>query len=165
MTTPSDAARPRPSLAAAKQSFRLALRDMVVLLVVVLVLGVGVGALVAGAEGVWGALLGVAIALVFSGTTVVSVLRTADDPPARAVTVIMGLWLAKLVLVFVVLAVLSRFDFYSRPVLGVVLIVGVVGSAYLDLRAVQRTRAVYTDADPVRPPGSTSDGGPDLAGS
>jgi len=96
---------------------------------------------------------------------VVSVLRTADDPPARAVTVIMGLWLAKLVLVFVVLAVLSRFDFYSRPVLGVVLIVGVVGSAYLDLRAVQRTRAVYTDADPVAAPETTSDGGPDLAGS
>jgi hypothetical protein len=165
MTTPSDAARPRPSLAAAKQSFRLALRDMIVLLVVLLVVGVVVGALVAGAQGVWGALLGVALALVFSGTTVLSVLRTADDPPARAVAVIMALWLAKIVVVFVALAVLSRFDFYSRPVLGIVLLVGVLGSAYLDLRAVQRTRAVYTDADPVAPPETRADGGPDLAGS
>lgn len=165
MTTPSDAARPRTTPAEAKESFRRALRDMVVLLVALLVLGVGIGALVAGWSGVWGALIGVAIAAIFSGTTVLSVLRTADAPPARAVAVIMSAWLGKIVVVFVALALLSRTDFAHRGVLGVVLLAGVLGSAYLDLRAVQRSRTPYTGADPIPSPGSAADDRPDAAGS
>ena len=46
---------PVPSSAAAAV-FRRALRDMIVLLTALAVLGVGVGALVAGRPGVWGAL-------------------------------------------------------------------------------------------------------------
>ena len=61
--------------------FRTSLRDMLVLLGVLTVLGVGIGYLVDGMAGVWGALLGVGIALIFSGTTVLSVLRTARSAP------------------------------------------------------------------------------------
>jgi hypothetical protein len=162
MTSPS-AGQPRITNAGAKDAFRRALRDMLVLLAVLLVLGVGIGALVAGWPGVWGALIGVALALVFSGTTVVSVLRTADDPPARAVTVIMTLWLGKIVLVFVVLAVLAQFDFYHRAVLGAVLLAGVLGSAYLDLRSVQRARIPYVEPAPRAGAGPAPDDGPDAA--
>jgi hypothetical protein len=68
-------------------------------------------------------------------------------------------WFGKVIVVVAALAVLSRFDFYDRIVLGVVLIVGVLGSAYLDLRAVQRARIPYTEP---RPP-AASDDGPDQA--
>ena len=162
MTTPA-AGRPRITNTAAKGAFRRALRDMFVLLAVLLVLGVGIGAVVAGSKGVWGALIGVALALVFSGTTVISVLRTADDPPARAIAVIMSLWLGKIVLVVVVLAVLSHFDFYSRGVLGAVLLAGVLGSAYLDLRSVQRARIPYVETSAVSPDDPTPDHGPGTA--
>ncbi|MDM7830894.1 hypothetical protein [Cellulomonas edaphi] len=149
MSTP---AQPAPlSEAAAADAFRRALRDMFWLLGALLVVGVGVGALVDGLEGVWGALIGVALALVFSGTTVVSVLRTVNTTPAHTTAVIMGAWLGKIVVVFVALAVLAQFDFYNRMVLGLVLFAGVLGSAVLDLRAVQRGRIPYVE--PAAPDG------------
>ena len=72
MTTEPDQPAVSPvSHSAADAVFRRALRDMLVLLAALAVLGVGIGALVAGRPGAWGALIGVGLALVFSGTTVV----------------------------------------------------------------------------------------------
>ncbi|MBD8059815.1 hypothetical protein IC607_12640 [Cellulomonas sp. JH27-2] len=153
-------ASPAPlSEAAAADAFRRALRDMLVMLGILLVLGVGIGALTAGWPGVWGALIGVGLALIFSGTTVVSVLRTVNTTPAHTTAVIMGAWLGKIVVVFIALAVLSRFDFYNRMVLGLVLFAGVLGSAVLDLRAVQRGRIPYIEPKPTQgPTGEPVDG-------
>ncbi|MGY4645563.1 hypothetical protein [Cellulomonas sp. URHB0016] len=154
---PAPGARPPLSEQAVEAVVRQAFRDMLVLLGVLLVLGVGIGVLVAGAPGAWGALLGVAIALIFSGTTVLSVLATVRSSPARTSAVIMGAWLAKVVVVFVALAVLSRFDFYDRVVLGLVLFAGVLGSAVLDLRAVQRGHIPYVE--PAAAPGASESAG------
>jgi hypothetical protein len=150
---PDGTPAPRVTEAEASAALRTALRDMVVLLAALLVVGVVVGYLVAGLPGVWGALLGVALALVFSGTTVVSVMRTTGEGPARTTAVIVGAWLVKMVFVFAALLVLGRMDFYDRTVLGLVLLAGVIGSAVLDLRAVQRARVPYVEPTP--------DGGPE----
>lgn len=125
--------------------FRRALRDTVLLLGVLAVLGIGVGALVAGLPGVWGALVGVGLALVFSGTTVVAMLRTLHSPPHTMAAVVMGTWLAKVLVVVVVLALIRDQDFYSRGVLAAVLALGVVGSAVLDYRAVANGRVPYVE--------------------
>nr|WP_230685242.1 hypothetical protein [Cellulomonas sp. JZ18] len=126
------------------------MRDTVVLLAVLAVLGVGVGALVAGVPGVWGALIGVGLALVFSATTVVAMLRTLDSSPNTMAAVVMGTWLAKVLVVIVVLALVRDLEFYSRGVLAAVLALGVVGSAVLDFRAVNGGRVPY-----VEPGGTT----------
>jgi hypothetical protein len=161
---PTPGARPPLSEQAVEAVVRQAFRDMLVLLGVLLVLGVGIGVLVAGAAGAWGALLGVAIALIFSGTTVLSVLATVRSSPARTSAVIMGAWLAKIVVVFVALAVLSRFDFYDRVVLGIVLFAGVLGSAVLDLRAVQRGHIPYVEPAAAQAPAEGAGAGaPDRA--
>lgn len=144
------------SSAAADAVFRRALRDMLVLLAVLSVLGVGIGWLVAGSAGVWGALIGVGLALVFSGTTVVSMLRTAHASPQAMAGIVMGAWLGKIVVVIVVLTVLRDLEFYDRTVLAVVLLVGVLGSALLDYRAVTNGRIPYVEP---------ADRGPDGAGS
>ena len=123
--------------------FRTALRDMLVLLAVLTVLGVGLGALLAGTPGVWGAVIGVALALLFSGTTVVSMLLTSRSRPTTMAAVVMGAWLGKVVVLIAVLAVLRGEDFYHRGVLAAVLVVGVLGSALLDLRAVRVGRVPY----------------------
>ena len=128
---------------AARDVFRTALRDMLVLLGVLTVLGVGLGALLAGTPGVWGALIGVGLALLFSGTTIVSMLVTSGKPPATMAAVVMGAWLGKVVVLIAVLALLRDEDFYHRGVLAAVLLVGVVGSALLDLRAVRGGRVPY----------------------
>ncbi|GEA89505.1 hypothetical protein [Cellulomonas cellasea] len=144
------------SSAAADAVFRRALRDMLLLLAVLSVLGVGIGALVAGSAGVWGALIGVGLALVFSGTTVVSMLRTSGSTPQAMAGVVMGAWLAKIVVVIVVLAVLRDLDFYDRTVLAIVLILGVLGSALLDYRAVANGRVPYVEPADRGPDGASA---------
>ena len=136
-----------PSAASAhdpvRSVFRTALRDMLVLLAVLTVLGVGVGLLVAGSAGVWGALIGVGLALLFSGTTVVSMLLTARSAPTTMAAVVMGAWLAKVVVLIAVLVLIRDEDFYHRGVLAAVLFAGVIGSALLDYRAVRVGRVPY----------------------
>ncbi len=121
---------------------------MLVLLGALLVIGTLVGWLVAGAAGVWGALVGVGLALVFSGTTIVAMLLTTRSTAQTMALVVMGTWLAKVAVVVVVLAILRGQDFYSPGVLAVTLMVGVLGSAYLDYRAVTRARLPYVEPAP-----------------
>jgi hypothetical protein len=149
--------------------FRQALRDMLVLLAGLTVLGVLIGYLVAGLPGVWGALIGVGVALLFSGTTVVSVQRTTHSAPATMMAVILGAWLAKIIIVIVLLVALKPLDFYNPQVLAIVMLLGVIGSAVLDARAVSRGRVGYFEpaagsAAPQTPSG-TPGPGPDQAGS
>ena len=141
--TDADDRRAPTGADAARAVFRAALRDMVVLVVALTVVGVVVGYAGAGGQGVWGALIGVALALVFSGTTVVSMLWTAGSSATTMAAVVMGAWLGKVVVVIAVLAVLRGEHFYSRGVLAAVLILGVVGSALLDYRAVSGGRVPY----------------------
>lgn len=131
--------------AAVHAVFRRALRDMLVLVAVLAVLGIGTGLLVAGGAGAWGALIGVLVALVFSGTTVVSMLLTVRSAPTTTAAVVLGAWLAKMVVLIAVLVLLRDQTFYDRPVMVVVLLVGVLGSVVLDYRAVTRGRVPYTD--------------------
>ena len=142
---PVDRAPASETDAAVHAVFRRALRDMLVLVAVLAVLGVGIGVLVAGSAGAWGALIGVAVALVFSGTTVVSMLLTARSTPTTTGAVVLGAWLGKMIVLIAVLTVLQDRTFYDRPVLVVVLLVGVLGSVVLDYRAVVRGRVPYTD--------------------
>lgn len=142
---PAVHARPGAQAEAVRAVLRRALRDMLVLVAVLAVVGVAVGAWVAGVPGVWGAVIGVVVALVFSGTTVVSMLRTADAPAATTAAVILGAWLVKMVVLVAVFALLRPLDFYDRTVLAVVVVVGVLGSVYLDYRAVTRGRVPYVE--------------------
>ena len=152
MTQQPDARRAAPTPAEAV--FRRALRDVAILLGVLLVLGLVVGGLVAGLPGVWGALIGWGLAVVFSTTTIVAMLRTVRSSPAAMAALVMGTWLAKVLVVIVVLAVLRPLDFYSRPVFGAVLAIAVIGSALLDYRAVTTGRVPY-----VEPGGRDASGG------
>ncbi|MBD5786296.1 hypothetical protein IF650_08900 [Cellulosimicrobium terreum] len=137
-----------PQSDAVRTVLRTALRDVLLLLAGLTVVGVVVGALVAGLPGVWGALLGVAIALVFSATTVWTVLRTVDSNPTTTAAVVMGAWLVKMIVLIAVLVVLRGMDFYDRWVFAAVLLVGVIGSAVLDYRAVNRGRVPYVEPRP-----------------
>lgn len=129
--------------AAERSILRRAMRDTLVLVLSLLVLGGVVGALTVGAAGVWGAVLGAAVAAFFCGTTIWSMQRTVGAPPAQMAAFVMGAWLAKIVVLLVVLVLLRGAEFYDPYVFGAVLLVGVVGSALLDYRAVARGRVPY----------------------
>lgn len=96
---------------------RAALRYGLIGLGVLVVASVAIATLVAGMPGLWGALLGAAIGGGFILTTVVSVLFGAKLPPQMAGMVLLVSWVAKLLVVLVIVAVLNQFDFYSRPAL------------------------------------------------
>ncbi|MFE5310937.1 hypothetical protein [Isoptericola sp. NPDC056573] len=152
MTTP-DTPGPTPDPAAGaagehatdaeRRVLRTALRDTLLLVGVLVVLGGGIGLLVAGLPGLWGALVGAAIAAFFCATTIWSMMRTVGSSPARMAAFVMGAWVAKIVVLIVVLALLQGATFYAPWVLIAVLGVGAIGSALLDYRAVNSGRVPY----------------------
>ncbi|MCL3860447.1 hypothetical protein [Actinotalea sp. K2] len=132
------------STEALRAVFRRALRDVLVLVTVIAVVGIAAGAALRGTPGVWGALIGTVIVAVFSGSTVVAMLRTAGSSVTTASAALVGTWIAKMLLLIVAIAVLRDLDFYDSGVLGVVVIVGVLGSVFVDFRAVSTGRVPYT---------------------
>lgn len=128
--------------------FRTALRQVLVFLAALAVVSILVGVLVRGVPGLWGALLGVGVAILFSGTTVWSMWRTADAAPTTTAAVVLGSWTVKIILVIVVLVVLKGRTFYDTGVFVVTLLVGVLGSVVLDYLAVRGSRVPYVDAAP-----------------
>ena len=93
------------------------------------------------------ALIGAALAAFFCATTVWSMLYTVGKGATTMGAVVMGSWLAKMVVLIVVLVIITQFDFYDRVVLFVVLLLGAVGSALLDYRAVRNGRVPYVETD------------------
>lgn len=141
-----DPASPAPNPPnAAEGAFRSALRDLLAFLAVIAVVGSVVGYLVAGTPGVWSVLMGAGVVLIFSGTTVVSMLRTANSDATTFAGTVAGLWLAKFLVVVVVIVALRPHDFYDKPVFGITVIVGAIGAIALDMRAVQRARVPYLE--------------------
>lgn len=128
------------------------LRVALIALSVALPLALGVGWLVDGAAGLAGALLGLAIPVVFFGLTVLTAVLTARLSPGALGAVVLGSWVVKMVLLVVVLAVLDQAEGWSRPVFAVAF--GLTVPAWLGLEAwiVVRTRQTYTAPVPGAPP-------------
>ena len=156
MTDAPDASAPEPAEPAvptkpapqgAERAFRAALRDLLIFLAVIAVVGSVVGYFVAGTPGVWSVLMGAGVVLIFSGTTVVSMLRTANSDATVFAGTVAGLWLAKFLVVVVIIVALRPHDFYDKPVFGITVILGAIGAIALDMRAVQRARVPYLEPD------------------
>lgn len=122
---------------------RGALRDVLVFVVALTALGAAVGGLVAAAPGVWGGLLGGGVTLLVAGTTVALMLWTAALPVATSAAVALGAWVVKAAVLIVALLALQGTDAVHRGVFGVVVVVGVLGSLVLDIRAATRARVPY----------------------
>jgi hypothetical protein len=106
------------------------------------------GYLVAGVPGFWGALIGMAIPICFFAITAATALLTARLGPTALGAAVLGGWLAKIVLLLVVLVVLRGADFYDRMVLFVALLIGTAGSLIAEAVIVTRTRVPYVE--PIR---------------
>ncbi|WP_054815905.1 hypothetical protein [Nocardia arizonensis] len=96
---------------------RAALRYGLAGLAVLVVASVAIGSAVAGVPGLWGALLGAAIGGGFILTTAAVILFGAKLPPSTAGLVMLVSWVAKVLVVLVVVGVLNQFAFYDRAVL------------------------------------------------
>lgn len=114
-----------------------------VLAVVIAVVGGGVGYAVAGTDGLWSALVGTGLAVVFAALTAASMLVAIRFRLAGFFGVVMGLWLLKLV-IFIALLVLVRDQPFVEPVvLFLSLVVSIIGTLVIDAWVVVRGRLAH----------------------
>lgn len=122
------------------QVFAKALKLSALLVVSVGVVCSVVGYILVGTDGVLTALLGAAIALVFTSMTILSVLFGARLPLGGFYGLVLGGWLLKVVLFGVLLAALQRMDFIHGPTLFFAIVLSVLGSLGIDSWVVLRSQ-------------------------
>lgn len=96
-----------------------------------------------GLPGLWGVLLGAGIGGGFVLLTVISVLATSKTDPATTMTVVLGGWLIKVVVLLVVLVILRGMTFYDNLALGVTLVSALVVVLASETWGVMSTRSRY----------------------
>lgn len=128
-----------------------ALRYGAIVTLGIAIVGSVVGYLVAGLPGVFSALMGAVLAMVFMGLTAASILvanrvtKDSSPPDVRFFGIVIGTWFVKLV-VFVVVAIWLRGQSWLDPaVFSVAAIVAVVGLLIADVVAFQTSRVPYVD--------------------
>lgn len=128
-------------------------------------LGGGLGWLVAGGPGLGGGLLGAALSALFLGLTAISILlagRAADGDLTNPVFlgIVLGVWVLKLLLFFVLALWLRTQDWVDPGAFGITAIGAVLGGLVGDAVAFQRTRVpldvVLPGSAPGEPDGSAA---------
>ena len=117
--------------------YRKALRDSSILITGLLIVGALAGGWLAGMPGVWGAVIGAGIAVVFCGATIGSMLVTVNASPLTMGAVVLSVWVGKLLVLGAAMLALRGHDFFHAGLLVAVLSIAVLGSAALDFKAVQ----------------------------
>jgi drug/metabolite transporter (DMT)-like permease len=119
-----------------------------ILALAIAVVGGVVGFLVDGQRGLVSALIGTAMAIVFTGLTAASILvanRFAGREFFTVVffAVVMGAWLVKFVIFLVLVFLLRDQEWINPTVLFFCIIAGVLGSLVVDVVVVARSRLGY----------------------
>jgi hypothetical protein len=122
-----------------------------VLALVIAVVGGGLGYLFAGTDGLWSALVGVGLAILFAAITAASMLVAIRFTLGAFFGIVMGAWLLKLVIFIVLLVVLRDQPFVNDVVLFLALVVSIVGTLAVDALVVVRGRLSYV-SDATLPP-------------
>lgn len=119
-----------------------------ILALAIAVVGGLVGFLVDGQRGLVSALIGTAMAIIFTGLTAASILVANRFSGREFFTVVffavvMGAWLVKFVIFLVLVFVLRDQDWVNPTVLFFCIIAGVLGSLVVDVVVVARSRLGY----------------------
>lgn len=104
------------------------------------ILGGAIGYIAVGINGLYSALIGAALALVFVSMTALSILIGGKLPLGGFFGVVMGGWLVKLVGFMFILNALGTAAFINKPVVFVTIVASVLGTLSLDAIVVMRSR-------------------------
>ena len=99
-----------------------------------------------GLPGIWGVLIGAAIAGGFLLVTVASVLLTASTTPTTTGVVVLGTWLMKVIVVLMVLVLIRDLTFYSHVAFFVTLLVALIVVLATEAYGVITSRVTYLSA-------------------
>ena len=104
------------------------------------VIGGGLGFIFAGIHGLFSALIGAGLALVFSSLTAISVRIGGRLSLGGFFGVVLGGWIVKLVGFIVVIRALKGAEFVAGPVLFFTLVASILGTLIIDSLIVTRSR-------------------------
>jgi len=121
------------------------------LALVIAVVGGGLGYLFAGTDGLWSALVGVGLAILFAAITAASMLVAIRFTLGAFFGIVMGAWLLKLVIFIALLVVLRDQPFVDDVVLFLALVVSIVGTLAVDALVVVRGRLSYVSDASLHP--------------
>lgn len=121
------------------------------LALVIAVVGGGLGYIFAGTDGLWSALVGVGLAILFAAITAASMLVAIRFTLGAFFGIVMGAWLLKLVIFIVLLVLLRDQPFVNDVVLFLALVVSIIGTLAVDALVVVRGRLSYV-SDATLPP-------------
>jgi hypothetical protein len=124
----------------AQQLFRTVLSRGSLFSLAVAALGGGIGFLVVGQKGLFGGLIGAALALVFSSLTALSVLFGAKLPLGGFFGLVLGGWILKLVIFMALIVGLKGATWLDGKTLFFALVASIVGTLTIDSLAVLRAR-------------------------
>ena len=99
-----------------------------------------------GLPGIWGVLIGAAIAGGFLLVTVASVLLTASTTPTTTGAVVLGTWLMKVIVVLMVLVLIRDLEFYSHAAFFVTLLMTLIVVLVTEAYGVMTSRVTYLSA-------------------
>jgi len=123
-----------------KQLFAMVTKYSLILVAAIAVLGGAAGFFLSGTNGLISALIGAAIAFVFSILTILSVFVGSKMDIAGFYAIVLGGWLLKIVIFGIVLVALRGAEFIDGPLLFTTVVVTVIGTLAVDSYAALRAR-------------------------
>ena len=152
-TGPVEQRRPESASPAVAPILRRALAYGGILAAGLAVVGAVVGYLVAGVPGLTSALIAAVLTVVFFGLTAATVLLASYVAKGQMFStvffaIVLGGWLAKLLVFFVAVLFVSRQPYIDPYVFFITIVVAVVGSLVADVLAFRNARVPYvSDVD------------------
>ena len=120
--------------------FSAVLKQGLLLVLAIAVIGGGVGFLVAGVSGLLSGLIGAALALLFSTMTAMSVKFGGKLSLGGFFGVVLGGWIFKMVLFIAIVAALRGANFIDGPVFFFTLVASILGTLVIDSLIVMKSR-------------------------
>ena len=120
--------------------FSAVLKQGLLLVLAIAVIGGGVGLVVAGVSGLLSGLIGAALALLFSTMTALSVKFGGRLSLGGVFGVVLGGWIFKMVLFIAIVAALRGANFIDGPVFFFTLVASILGTLVIDSLIVMKSR-------------------------
>jgi hypothetical protein len=125
--------------------FSAVLKQGLVLVAAIAILGGGLGLIFAGVAGLVSGLVGATLALLFSSLTALSVFFGGKLSLGGFFGVVLGGWIVKLIGFIVLIALLKGAAFIAGPVLFFTLVASILGTLVIDSRIVLKSRITIGD--------------------
>ena len=120
--------------------FSAVLKQGLLLVLAIAVIGGGVGLVAAGVSGLLSGLIGAALALLFSTMTALSVKFGGKLSLGGFFGVVLGGWIFKMVLFIAIVAALRGANFIDGPVFFFTLVASILGTLVIDSLIVMKSR-------------------------